>query len=328
MQAKMSALVSVLMPVYNAEQFLSKAIDSILSQTHTDLELLIIDDASTDSSLRILNSYKDRRVTISTNSKNIGYLKTCNKLFSMASGDYITFQDADDYSDISRIKKQLKAFESDSALGICGTFIYRTNENGKIIQLETKPATNKEIKIEQIQRSAFCGATIMIPKKVLTEVGAYRQYFDRKGSEDYDWSMRIVEKYKAVNLKEGLYYYRQHTMAVSKNIDPLKRISGKMVQFLGAERAQGELDSLANGNHDLIKQKEERLLTPYRQDASLVFVEYASWFNYNQMYSNAIKSAWRAVLISPFKLNNFRTLLYCIRVYLTQHVRNSRNCQV
>ena len=99
--------ISVLMPVYNCEKFLKEAIDSILNQTFDNLEYIIINDGSTDNSLNIINSYKDKRIKIINNSKNIGISRSLNKGISHATGKFIARQDADDISELDRMISHL-----------------------------------------------------------------------------------------------------------------------------------------------------------------------------------------------------------------------------
>src|SRR5258705_299739 len=101
-----NSLVTVLMQVYNSERFLSEAIDSILNQTFTDFEFLIIDDGSTDNSLKIIKSYSDARIRLVQNEKNLGITATLNKGIVLARADLISRMDADDISYPERLQKQ------------------------------------------------------------------------------------------------------------------------------------------------------------------------------------------------------------------------------
>ena len=122
--------VSVIIPAYNCQGILGEALQSILHQTHEDLEILVADDGSKDRTKSVIDSFSDKRIRTFHNDVNIGYLQTVNNLLNRATGDYITFQDADDWSDTSRIGLQLRAIESDK-VDACGTAIYYTNLRGK-----------------------------------------------------------------------------------------------------------------------------------------------------------------------------------------------------
>src|SRR6186713_3066927 len=101
------ATLTVLMPVYNAERFLAAAIDSILNQSFTDFEFLIIDDCSSDNSVNIITSYKDPRILLYQNEKNLGISATLNKGIELASTDLVARMDSDDISYPDRLQKQV-----------------------------------------------------------------------------------------------------------------------------------------------------------------------------------------------------------------------------
>lgn len=115
-------MISIIMSVYNNEDSLEKAIESILNQTYKDIEFLIIDDKSSDSSLEILNKFKeiDSRIKIYSISTNIGLTKSLNKLIKLTKGKLIARQDADDFSSIERLDKQIK-FMNKYNLDACTT---------------------------------------------------------------------------------------------------------------------------------------------------------------------------------------------------------------
>lgn len=315
-------LVSVLIPVYNASNYLEQAVNSILDQTYENLEVLVLDDSSTDNSWEVIKAMEDERIVKFKNQNNQGYLKTCNILFGKCSGNYITFQDADDFSDPRRIELQLNSFKEDHNLGICGTSICRISDNGNVIFEEKKKESHLEIKGSIASVPQFCGAAIMITREVLKEVGGYKEYFDRIGSEDYDWSCRIVEKFKAKNLTQPLYFYRQHSAAISKEVNPRKMVSSKMVRHFAEQRKKFGKDDLMIEKLDDVKKKEEELLMPYLDDHSLIFVQYASWFMYNRMYWPAITSSFKALKARPLSIRNLRTLLYCVRKSIANYVWN------
>ena len=110
-------LVSILMPVYNSEKYLREAIKSILNQTFTNFELIIINDGSTDNSLKIIKSFKDNRIKIIKNKGNLGLIKTLNKGIDLAQGKYIARMDADDIAMPKRLEKQIAFFNENPDYG-------------------------------------------------------------------------------------------------------------------------------------------------------------------------------------------------------------------
>ncbi|HEY4799706.1 MAG TPA: glycosyltransferase family 2 protein, partial [Bacteroidia bacterium] len=113
--------ISVLMPVYNAEKYLCEAIDSILQQTFTDFEFLIIDDGSTDKSVDIIRSYSDKRIVLTTKPCNTGLIDTLNMGIQLARGKYIARMDADDISVAGRLKSQYQYMENNPDVLVVGS---------------------------------------------------------------------------------------------------------------------------------------------------------------------------------------------------------------
>lgn len=308
------ALISIIMPAYNAEKYIKEAIDSIIEQTYTNWELIIADDGSIDKTKEIIESFNDSRIIISHNDINLGYLKTCNRLFSLCQGEYITFQDADDISYPNRLEEQLNAFDTDDLLGMVGTLADTISSNGKILDIVKRPTSYNEIKKNIIKVNTFIGATVMIKKEILKDIGGYREFFDRLAYQDYDWTSLISERYKSINLYKSLYQYRQYSSSTSKIIDPKRAISNKLVQFLAKQREENNgLDCLMTKDEYIINNYMENLLVPYKKEPSLIYREFVSSAMYNKMYKRAIFLSMEAIKKEPLKVINWRTLLYCIR---------------
>ena len=125
--------ITVLMPVYNGEKYLRQAVDSILNQTFKDFEFLIINDGSTDKTLAILQEYKNKRVKIINNKKNIGLTKSLNKGLKLAKGKYIARMDADDISLSNRLRKQIDFLDKHNKIGVLGTQMKIINNSNKIV---------------------------------------------------------------------------------------------------------------------------------------------------------------------------------------------------
>ena len=124
-QQELNPKITVVMPVYNGEKYLDTAIKSILNQTFTNFEFVIVDDASTDSSARIINSYKDKRIKLIQNNVNLGIPTTRNKCLQESSGEYIAVLDCDDYAYPSRLAEQFEFMENNPDFGgrIVSSFI-------------------------------------------------------------------------------------------------------------------------------------------------------------------------------------------------------------
>jgi len=234
------------MPAYNCGHYIKEAIASILNQTIDDIELLIVDDGSTDNTWEIISHYQDKRISAHKNTKNIGYLKSTNKLFELAKAPLITFQDADDWSEPSRLEIQFKKLTNDSALLFCGTFC-RQIFNNESTRVRHYPTTNHEIKKElnRGRTALFCGASIMIRRSALEEIGGYRSFFDRIGAEDIDWYLRALQLGEAENIPEALYCYRQHEASISNaTTDKLFQHCADLAYAFHMQRRERGVDSI------------------------------------------------------------------------------------
>lgn len=216
-------LVSVLIPCYNVSAYVEKAIHSILGQTYTTLEVLVIDDASTDDSLELIKSFKDPRIRVIEFKENTQKIGAVNTVLREVKGELICFQDADDWSDVNRINKQVEKFKEDPALGICFTNYRYINKKGL---LENKIAISDEaLKNEflnfghKIDMSAFptiC-ATMMITKEVLNKTGGYHPFFVGRVAEDTHWIYRILKTNKGFALNDILYFINEHEESLTGN---------------------------------------------------------------------------------------------------------------
>jgi len=308
-------LISILLPVYNAESYIHDSINSILNQTYTNWELLIADDGSTDKTKEIVDSYQDPRIKTYHNDTNIGPFPTRNKLLELSKGDLITFQDADDISHSTRLEEQVKAFWEDELLGIVGTWIEVILEDGTVINTMEYPITDDEIKEKNQTMNAFFNPTAMIKREVYERLGGFRAYLlNGFSNQDYDWNYLISDYYKSYNIPKALYQYRQLSDSVSKKISTKRLIGDKVVQFLGKRRREnGGLDYIHTNELSMIDEYVLTLLEPYEKDKTLVYREYASRYMYAGLKKSAIAISWKASIMEPMKLVNWRTLFYCLR---------------
>ena len=158
-------LVTVLMPVYNAAPYLREAIDSILNQTYSDFEFLIINDGSTDETESIINSYNDPRIVYLKNETNIKLISTLNKGIELAKGKYIVRMDGDDISLPTRIELQVQFMENNESVGLGGTFI--RSFGGAIEGKVGYSTTHEEIKFKLLFDTHFPHPTAIIRKQIL-----------------------------------------------------------------------------------------------------------------------------------------------------------------
>lgn len=201
-------LVSVILPVYNAERFLRQAIESILNQTYQNLELVIVNDCSKDESLKIIKEFAelDSRVLVETNPENLKLSKTLNRAIGLSSGKYLARMDADDISDPSRIEKQVKLMEQNPDVVVIGCDILIIDEEDCHIGFRKYYAIDNEIRKWLFFFSPFCHPAIMIRREAIDKVGGYDNCFNP--AEDYELYFRLGMVGKFMNITEPLFSYR------------------------------------------------------------------------------------------------------------------------
>lgn len=256
--------VSILMPVYNAEKFINKSLESLINQTYLNIEILICDDYSGDNTSKIINSYltDNPKIKFFQNSENLGYLKTCNFLAKQATGEYITFQDADDISMLDRVEKLVREIEFRN-LDILGSYCSILSDNEKVLSTQIFSEDHHQIMIDFQKKPfpPFCGSAVLIKKSIIDKHGLYDPSFDRIGSEDFDWLYRLaLENYRMGNISEPLYLYRQHSEGISKthfknNI--LALYSGRIAKDLFLERLQNHERDIKDFNYFADKYQNE-----------------------------------------------------------------------
>jgi glycosyltransferase involved in cell wall biosynthesis len=207
--------VSIILPVYNAEKYLYQAIKSILTQTYTNFELIIIDDGSTDESLKIIQSFDDERIQIIQNEQNLGLIKTLNKGIDLAKGEYIARMDADDIAMPKRLEKQVAFLEKNIDYGLIGTMAEMINEKGiSIGKIHDLPISQEAIKSRILFQCPFIHPTVMGKTSIFKEF-KYHENFPI--AEDFFLWVKVIEKYKVANLDEVFLQYRVHSTNVSSD---------------------------------------------------------------------------------------------------------------
>lgn len=223
------------MPVYNGAKYLSTAIDSLLDQTFSDFESIVIDDGSTDNSIEIVNSYQDRRIKLIKNNINLGTPTTRNKGIQASSGEYIAFLDCDDYAYPSRLAEQLEFMENNPDFGMVGSWVEIIDENGDLtgtVWQYLEPA--QRIPCRLLFQNYFSNSSVFVRRSALlaTEVNGeyFRQEYPR--CQDYDLWVRISRKFKVWNIQKVLMQYRVHANCSSiKTRDLLEQMVSKIVSY-------------------------------------------------------------------------------------------------
>lgn len=206
-------MISVLMSVYNGEEFLNEAIDSILNQTYEDFEFIILDDGSSDNSLDIIKSYEDNRIRIHSSSINMGLVYQLNRGLALSKGKYIARMDADDISLPERFERQVAFLDNNPKIGVLGTSFQILDENDFLQPLVKLPTHNNFIKWHLCFRNCFAHPTMMMKRDVIVKAGGYDK--EMQYAEDYDLWRRLSVITNLSNLDEVLVLYRIHKTNVS-----------------------------------------------------------------------------------------------------------------
>jgi glycosyltransferase involved in cell wall biosynthesis len=198
----MQPKVTVLMPVYNAELYLKDAIDSMLQQTFTDFEFLIIDDGSTDASISIIESYSDSRIRLVKNEKNLGISATLNKGIELATCELIARMDADDISYPDRLQKQYDYMLCHPKCALLSSWVRVITHDGDYVRLE-KYRSNFYFYNLTFECWIY-HPSVIFRREYVMDVGMYSMTY----SEDYDLFWKLSVQYEIGNLAEPLLDYR------------------------------------------------------------------------------------------------------------------------
>lgn len=309
-------LISVLISSYNTAAYIKAAINSILSQTYSNWELLIADDGSKDNTKEIINQYKDPRIKTYHNSENFGKIATCNKLLEFVRGDIITIHDADDWSEPERFVLAVEYFNKNQNWGALASYSrYVNHQNQKILRIRTPEFSQEQIKSEILKHNIFDGASLFVKKSVIDDIGFTRSFFNRTGGEDYDFICRIAEKYEIGIIPIILYNVNVTPNSFSRSIGPPeKQIIVEIIQYLHQQRLENGIDALfSNGNKKDLEDFIRLHIAPYKKDSSLLFRRAAASSFYNKLTKSAMRYSLAAIQKRPDKLINYRTLLYILR---------------
>lgn len=219
--------VSVVMSVYNSSNYLNEAIESVLKQSFTDFEFIVINDGSTDSSLSIIQSYSDNRIVLIDNDGNKGLIYSLNKGIEIAKGKYIARMDADDICLPERLKKQVDFLEENTNVGVLSTDYY--SFNNLVSKYLKSIVGNIKIKTNLLFTATICHPSLMIRKSVIDNY-SFKYSVEAKYVEDFDlWTrMALVTDFETIS--EALLKYRDHNSQVSRVFSDVQKNNSDIVR--------------------------------------------------------------------------------------------------
>jgi glycosyltransferase involved in cell wall biosynthesis len=202
----------VLLSVHNDDRFVSEAIESILSQTFHDFELIVIDDGSTDGSRARIEAYEDRRIRLVSRA-NRGLVASLNEALALAGGEYIARQDADDISLPTRIEREVALLDAHPEIALVGTNYTVIDEDGRPLATTSVFTHPDDLAVAEILSNQYGHGSVMMRRALVAELGGY------DGSvgyvEDYDLFVRIARIAQIANIAEPLYLWRRNASGIS-----------------------------------------------------------------------------------------------------------------
>ena len=210
-----SPLVSVLLPAYNAEKYIDAAVDSILAQSLPDLELLVIDDASRDSTVSRISERRDARIRLlRSTSGNTGVAAALNRGLEAARGRYLARMDADDVAHTDRLRRQLDVLRRNPSVGLIGSAVQPIDGDGRAAGEPWRlPTTSAQLRWHLFMDNQFAHPSVMMTRAAVEAVGDYSTTCP--GAEDYDLWLRIASRFDVMNLPEVLVDYRLHPDSIT-----------------------------------------------------------------------------------------------------------------
>lgn len=223
--------ISVVMSVYNGQEYLAESIESILSQTYGNYEFIIVDDASTDQSLQIIEKYakQDKRIKVISNETNLKLTKSLIKAINSSNGPFISRQDADDISKLERFEKQIKYLISNPECGALGTSAQIIDRTGNMIKDSFVPKSWPFIKKLLWYGNCFIHGSMMFRRQSYEHAGGYREALSL--SQDYDLWLRMSNVTKMNNLEDKLYLLRMTDENVSKTKSDTQLKMGALAMY-------------------------------------------------------------------------------------------------
>jgi glycosyltransferase involved in cell wall biosynthesis len=225
--------ISVILPVYNAEKFIVNTVQSLLHQTFTDFELIIINDGSTDGSVEKIKAIHDSRIVLIDNHVNQGTATVSNQALERAVGTYIALMDADDISLPERFEKQNRFLDEHPQIGILGT-ASKFSDTGNVLRF---PEEDRQIRTDMFFYYPFRNPTLMLRHEVILK---HNLRFDPefRHTLDYEFIQRMIGFTEAANLNESLLIYTVHSQQISTLrhdifVAHADRVSLHMLHYLG-----------------------------------------------------------------------------------------------
>ncbi len=239
-----SPRVSVIVPVHNVERYIGAAIDSLLEQTYTDFEVVVVDDGSQDRTVEIVQNYEDPRVRLVRHARNMGVAQARNTGLECSRGELIALLDGDDIALPDRLERQVSALDAAPEIGMVGCYSEGIDEAGILIGVVWKrPVSSDGTEIGLLFRNTLGGSPVMFRRSAIPENG-YRQF---PVAEDYDFNARLAKRWKVTNVPRALIRYRVRRDGLTQTNKDLmethvRQVMREQLEDLGIQPTARELD--------------------------------------------------------------------------------------
>jgi len=330
--------ISILMPVYNGEKYLAEAINSILHQTYTNFEFIIINDGSNDRTAEIINSFNDPRIRVINNLTNLGLVVSLNTGINQSTCRYIARMDSDDISLPKRLEIQKKYLDDHQSVGIVGS---RSRIIGENHGHSNKPIVDPvEIKTSLLFSTPLVHPSVMMRRDLLISNNLFYDV-NFKNAEDYDLWSRASQCFDLANINEVLLLYRMHPKNISKIANDSQRNAAKMVRLRELHKINIEPTEEELLIHQSIKMPKEMNIIEFLEQTNFWLrkiltnnigakyhdAEYLNrilrkrWFIVCYSNNKFGKIIWKKYWESEFKHDlNFMTIKNIFKLYLKTHL--------
>lgn len=298
---KYSPTISVVIPAYNAQATITKTIESVRQQTYSDLEIIVINDGSSDRTAEIVNNIKEQRIKL-FNYPNGGVATARNRGIAKARGEYIAFLDADDFWTEDKLELQLQALIENPDAGVAYSWTYFLYQED--ICYPSEPVYHRGNVYPQLLTKNFIhhGSNPLIRREAIAFVGEFAPSFPH--CADWDYYLRLAAKYDFVVVPKHQIYYRQSANSMTSKIDDIER----------------QLCQMLDKTYYTVPQKLQHL---QRQSKSWIW-QYCSqqYLEYGRDRQSIFKAAdylWRSIIFNPrslFKTYTYRLTTWAIKKQL------------
>lgn len=296
--------LSIVLPVFNGGDYLKAAIESILNQTFTNFELIILNDGSTDESIKVIKHFaeKDSRIVV-VDRENRGLVATLNQGVQLARADLIARMDADDVSMPARLKIQYEFMLNNPDIVAAGTGYMLVDERSNKIRKFLPEVSNEVLQVQALRASTpICHPTAIFRKREFLSVGGYRE--EAMLAEDLDLWLRIGEQGNIGNVSDVLLNYRQHSNSLSES----KQI--KQIAVMNAVALEACSRRKILPPSELLKPLDHWRSTGTKESNYAQILRYGWWAWLDGNVNTARIYAWKAVRLNPGAIISWK-LLYC-----------------